>query len=311
VNDPSRSVAVLGLLVATGLIAVLAFVKSKERELDPSLGTPEAPADTVDRAVDPESTRPTGLPSAPGPTERESAGAEELAPTSSPEEVVFERSTEFLEEFWGPEWAELRDQLERERPHVLERHETLPLTADLVPAPLETLSAEIQTRALETFDSERWRRKRAWLEDAEAWPDAPDRAFLESALNVGTSKVSEETLQSIAEVCARHELELEPARFEFFELARAVLAFELRSGGYRAWPLVMVGPGIDARHGGVADPAPRGRNEVDISLSLNGLWAVQTFVWSDDYPEVGRSSSRLEALGQARKAEVTRLILAR
>lgn len=310
-NKPSRSVVVLGLLVSTGMIAGFAFLNSKEQDPDPSLGSPEVPARPLSLAGDPESAGPTGRPSAPSSTGREPEGTEEPAPDSSPDEFVFERSTEFLEEFWGPDWAELRDLLERERPHVLERYETLPLTTELVPAPLETLSAEIQARALETFDSERWRRKRAWLEDAEAWPDAPDRAFLEGALNVGTHKVSEERLKSIVEVCARHEVELEPARFEFFELARAALAFELRSGGYRAWPLIMVGPGIDARHGGVADSAARGRNEVDISLSLNGLWAVQTFVWSGDYPEVGRSSSRLKALGQARKAEVTRLILAR
>lgn len=239
------------------------------------------------------------------------AGLVPDSPTSARErvEVVYERSTQFLEDFWGPHWPELRSYLEKERPERLERYESLVLTPDLVPPPLESITSEVRRLALERFDSDSWRQTRAWLEEASRWPDEPGRMFLQQRLEIGTQDTPEAVLEAVAEANRLLEVELELARYEFFHLARAALELELRAGGYRAWPLVMAGPGIDARHGGMAEEEGRGRNLVSIGLSLNGLWLVRTFVWSEDYPEVERSRFRLAELGKARKKELRKIIV--
>ena len=259
------------------------------RDSAPSEGLPSAARVALDPSTDP-------------PAEDGDSSAGPVTEESS--RVMYESSVEYLQDYWGSRWPGLRAELESRVPERLARYEALTLTQDLVPPPLSEIEDEVIRLFLEEYDRERTRHYLAWRADAEPWPERITASFLQEKLGVAESRADPGLIQTVQRVADSHRPGLTEKRRRFFDSARSAVERELRAGAYVAWPLLVVGTGMDPRTGA----APRQPSEagVDVSLRLvamRGLWHLSLSVYAAEYPRVHEQRFELESLGAARLRE--------
>jgi hypothetical protein len=241
-------------------------------------------------------------PSAPGPSvAREDSAQASPAADGHPPRVVYASSIDYLRDFWGDTWPELRAELEERFPERLARYEALVLTEDLVPPPLSELEDEIIRVLLEAFDSRR--DYLAWRGDAEPWPEVITEEFVREKLGSGPSGVEKEFVQGVQQVADALRPALTEARHKFFEAARIAVEREAHAGAYTVWPLILVGPGMDPRTGELSTRSSDPGNDVRLTAIHQGLWFFVLHVFSDEYPNVHDLRLEMDALGGKRLRE--------
>lgn len=224
------------------------------------------------------------------------------------DEIAYASSLDYLKDFWGPDWEWLQESVAKEHPERIERYRNMIVTRDLVPPPLSEVMSEFRARVLAEFDSPEWQWKRAWVEDAEPWPENPTDQFLQERLRIGPQELTKQQWDELSILVAHHEAGLDPVRQQFFHLGRAALERELSIDAVRAWPLLKAGPGLDPRTGLMGAPVVETEAEIRIGVSMNGLWLIAAYVWGTDYPELRDLRLELEKLGEARLREVRRFL---
>lgn len=230
--------------------------------------------------------------------------AESTRETAGGERVVYESSVTFLQDFWGPRWPQLREELERFAPERLARYESTVLTEDLVPPPLADIHEEAVRRLLEMFDAPSTRGPVAFRARAGEWPSPLTGEFLERRFGTAMPHYSAEQVERADRVADSFRARLEAAREVFFEHARVDVEQEARQKHYLAWPLLYVGQGIDASTGVVASESSGARNSIRLIVSLNGIWILQMDFDIDSRPHLKDLWEELAELGHAREAEV-------
>jgi hypothetical protein len=232
---------------------------------------------------------------------REEVRSQDASSVESSPRVVYSSSIHYLQDFWGDKWPELRAELEKLAPERLARYEALVLTEDLVPAPLSELEDEIIRGLLEEF--ERSKHYLAWRGDAEAWPETITAEFLEETLSVGPLEAAGALIQGVQDVADSHRAALTEARREFFAAAQVAVEREARAGAYIAWPLIVVGPGINPRTGELSARSSDMGADVTLTITHLGLWSLMLKVLSAEYPNVHDLRLQMDALGGRRLRE--------
>lgn len=220
--------------------------------------------------------------------------------------VVYKSSVDFLSEFWGEKWPELREELERLHPERLAMHETLELTADLVPPPLASIHEEIVRRLLEEYDDPTTRRGILFDARADPWPEVLTKEFLLRRVGVGFPRYTDQQLRDVQELSDSFNETMRDVQDVFLAQARIDVEIEARAKGYVAWPLVYVGDGISAATGGEPPPTLDRSSKPSISLliSVNGLWIVSLRIQLDTRPHLVDLWTQLEEYGQERERQV-------
>lgn len=252
---------------------------------------------------------PAPTPRTPGP------GDEEVVSPSTPPDsgdsdsrIVYSSSVQYLEQFWGPRWPELRAELELHAPHKLARYEALALTADLVPPPLPEIADDLLRQLLEAIAREDWTEGKALMANAEPWPDPVTPDFVTELLQLFPGQVTDALVEDVQSIADRYSSELAALRLSYFEAVRRAAESEARARAYVAWPLVQVGPGIDARSGDVSDRQAANGDLARFFVTYKGLWAVWLSVRGDDYPDARELGARMRAAGSRRLKEAQRLL---
>jgi hypothetical protein len=309
-----RSPAGLGRLLLAALLTAAIVVVARWAFQDP----PDV--ERTDPITAPHTSRSPGsrstLRAAPAPAPRTPGpGDEEGVPPSTPPDasdsdsrIVYSSSLQYLEQFWGPRWPELRASLELHAPHKLARYESLALTADLVPPPLPEIADDLLRQLLEAIAREDWTEGKARMANAEPWPDQLSPDFVTELLQLLPGEVTDDLVGRVESIGDRYRSELAALRLSYFEAVRRAAESEARARAYVAWPLVQVGPGIDARSGEVSDRQAAQGDLARFFVTYEGLWAVWLSVRGDDYPDARELGARMREAGRRRLKEAQRLL---